>query len=48
MEWYADIQNVQAVYIGTPNTAHYDDTKLVLEAGKHCLLEKVSLTRYWA
>ena len=24
------------------NTSHYDDAKLALDAGKHCLLEKVS------
>ncbi len=35
-------QNVNVVYVGTMNTSHYDDTKLALEAGKHCLLEKVS------
>ena len=36
------IQNVHIVYVGTMNTSHYSDAKLALEAGKHCLLEKVS------
>lgn len=31
------------VYVGTLNVAHYDDAMLALEAGKHCLLEKVRL-----
>ena len=39
-------QNVNIVYVGTPHVAHYDDAKLVLEAGKHCLLEKVSRFLY--
>lgn len=38
------LQNVDIVYVGTLNTCHYDDAKLVLEAGKPCLLEKV---RFW-
>ncbi|KAK4685059.1 hypothetical protein P7C73_g5098, partial [Tremellales sp. Uapishka_1] len=33
-------ENVTIVYVGTPNTSHYDDAKLALDAGKHCLLEK--------
>jgi predicted dehydrogenase len=36
-------QNVNIVYVGTMNISHYDDTKLALEAGKHCLLEKVNM-----
>ncbi|ORY35372.1 hypothetical protein BCR39DRAFT_509126 [Naematelia encephala] len=32
--------NVNIVYVGTMNICHYDDAKLALEAGKHCLLEK--------
>ncbi|WVQ74807.1 hypothetical protein IAR50_004413 [Cryptococcus sp. DSM 104548] len=32
--------NVDIVYIGTMNVCHYEDAKMVLEAGKHCLLEK--------
>jgi predicted dehydrogenase len=34
-------QDVNIVYVGTMNIAHFDDAKLALEAGKHCLLEKV-------
>lgn len=42
-------QRVNIVYIGTPHVAHYTDAKLVLEGGKHCLLEKVSksLAGHW-
>jgi dihydrodiol dehydrogenase / D-xylose 1-dehydrogenase (NADP) len=29
------------IYVGTMNTCHFDDAKLALDAGKHCLLEKV-------
>ncbi|ORX38668.1 hypothetical protein BD324DRAFT_608065 [Kockovaella imperatae] len=36
----ADDPNVNIVYVGTMNTSHYDDAKMALEAGKHCLLEK--------
>ncbi|ADV22727.1 Conserved hypothetical protein [Cryptococcus gattii WM276] len=32
--------NVNIVYVGTMNIAHYEDAKLALEAGKSCLLEK--------
>ncbi|WVN90151.1 uncharacterized protein L203_105387 [Cryptococcus depauperatus CBS 7841] len=32
--------NVDIVYVGTMNVAHYEDAKLALEAGKNCLLEK--------
>lgn len=32
------------MYIGTTTSAHYDDARLVLEAGKHCLVEKVCPT----
>jgi dihydrodiol dehydrogenase / D-xylose 1-dehydrogenase (NADP) len=31
---------VEIIYIGTPNTSHYQDAKAALDAGKHCLLEK--------
>jgi hypothetical protein len=34
-------QNVNIVYVGTMNVSHYEDAKLALEGGKHCLLEKV-------
>ncbi|TYJ56061.1 hypothetical protein B9479_003171 [Cryptococcus floricola] len=35
-----DDPNVDIVYVGTMNICHYEDAKMVLEAGKHCLLEK--------
>lgn len=31
---------VDAIYISTPHPFHYDNAKLVLEAGKHALVEK--------
>lgn len=33
-------QEVDIVYIGTINPAHYRDTKAALLAGKHVLVEK--------
>jgi dihydrodiol dehydrogenase / D-xylose 1-dehydrogenase (NADP) len=33
-------QDVDIVYIGTINPAHYADTKAALLAGKHVLVEK--------
>ncbi|EJD07388.1 NAD-binding protein [Fomitiporia mediterranea MF3/22] len=38
-ELFAD-QNVDAVYIGTPHTLHYTNSKSALLAGKHVLCEK--------
>ncbi|WVR07379.1 hypothetical protein IAU60_004420 [Kwoniella sp. DSM 27419] len=35
-----DDPNVNIVYVGTMNICHYEDAKLALEGGKHCLLEK--------
>ncbi|KAK8854925.1 hypothetical protein IAR55_003664 [Kwoniella newhampshirensis] len=35
-----DDPNVNIVYVGTMNMCHYEDAKLALEGGKHCLLEK--------
>ncbi|WWD18925.1 hypothetical protein CI109_103381 [Kwoniella shandongensis] len=35
-----DDPNVNIVYVGTMNVSHYEDAKLALEGGKHCLLEK--------
>ncbi len=32
--------NVEVVYIGVINTVHYSVAKLMLENGKHCLVEK--------
>lgn len=32
--------NVDAVYIGTPHTFHYENAKAALLAGKHVLCEK--------
>jgi predicted dehydrogenase len=32
--------NVDAIYVSTPHPFHYDNAKLVLEAGKHVLVEK--------
>lgn len=34
------IQNVDAVYIATPNTNHYQNATTCLKLGKHVLLEK--------
>lgn len=34
------IQDVEIVYIGTINPAHYTDSKAALLAGKHVLVEK--------
>ena len=31
---------VEAIYIATPNTLHYENCKLCLEQGKHVLCEK--------
>lgn len=28
------------IYVGSPHIAHYQDCKLALEGGKHCLVEK--------
>lgn len=36
----AQDQNVQVVYIGTTNPQHYEVTRLMLEHGKHVLVEK--------
>ncbi|MCQ5164288.1 Gfo/Idh/MocA family oxidoreductase, partial [Faecalibacterium prausnitzii] len=35
----ADLE-VEAIYIATPNTLHYEICKLCLEQGKHVLCEK--------
>lgn len=36
----ADDKNVQVVYIGTLNPQHFEVAKLMLESGKHVLVEK--------
>lgn len=33
-------QDVEAVYVATPNTLHYENCRLCLEHGKHVLCEK--------
>ena len=33
-------ESVDAIHLTTPNVLHYDQTKAVLAAGKHCLCEK--------
>ncbi|KAJ9127672.1 hypothetical protein QFC24_001082 [Naganishia onofrii] len=38
-------KNVDVVYIGTPHTMHYENTKAALLAGKHVLCEKVGGAR---
>lgn len=41
---YEDVYNnpdVDVVYVGTPHTYHYENTRDALNAGKHVLCEKV-------
>ncbi|KAK8864557.1 hypothetical protein IAR55_001807 [Kwoniella newhampshirensis] len=43
VEGYEAVYNdpeVDIIYVGTPNQAHFENAKAALEAGKHCLLEK--------
>jgi len=40
-EVYAD-KNVDAIYIGTPHTLHYENARDALTAGKHVLCEKAT------
>ncbi|KAI0343246.1 NAD-P-binding protein [Trametopsis cervina] len=40
-ELYAD-SNVDAIYIGTPHTMHYENARDALRAGKHVLCEKAT------
>ena len=39
-EALADDPNVEIVYVATPHSRHYEDMKLLIEAGKHVLCEK--------
>jgi predicted dehydrogenase len=40
LESLASDKTVQAVYIASPNSLHYEHAKLILSAGKHVVLEK--------
>lgn len=40
LEGLAEAEDVDAVYIASPNAAHHDQALLMLEAGKHVLVEK--------
>lgn len=40
LEKFVDEDGMQAVYIASPNSLHYEQAKLVLGAGKHVILEK--------
>ncbi len=48
--WFTDVEkllqeDIEAVYIASPNYVHYQQVKASLEAGKHVLCEKpLSLT----
>ncbi len=43
-EALANDKNVDAVYIASPNSLHYGQSKLLLEAGKHVICEKTITT----
>ncbi|KAF2122664.1 oxidoreductase-like protein [Lophiotrema nucula] len=40
LESLASDSNISAVYIASPNSLHYEHAKLILETGKHVVLEK--------
>ena len=39
--------DVNLVYVGTPHSHHYDVTKMAIEAGKPCLVEKAFMANAW-
>jgi predicted dehydrogenase len=39
--------DVDLVYVGTPHSHHYDVTKMAIEAGKPCLVEKAFMANAW-
>ncbi len=46
MDAFLADENIDLVYIATPNLLHYEQAKRALEAGKHVLLEKPFTTKY--
>lgn len=40
LEELADAEEIDAVYIASPNSLHYEQAKLMIEHGKHVLIEK--------
>lgn len=46
MDAFLADENIDLVYIATPNLLHYEQAKRALKAGKHVLLEKPFTTKY--
>lgn len=47
MDAFLADEDVNTVYIATPNLLHYPQAKRALEAGKHVICEKPFVTRAW-